>query len=252
MLTGFAQRLRRGETLIGAFICLPAPESAEIFAVLGYDWLILDTEHGPFGPLTAQRMIQAAGGRCGCVVRVPALDEVWIKKALDTGADGVLVPLVNTAEEARRAAAACRYAPAGTRGMGGARCHHYGAKFAEYVAAANESLAVIVQAEHALAVRHIEAIAAVPGVDAVFVGPYDLSASLGKPGRLDDPEVTAAIGRIRDAVRRAGRGLGIYCGSAAEAVRYRGQGFTLIGLGTDLAHLTRAAAAELEHARGRI
>jgi 2-keto-3-deoxy-L-rhamnonate aldolase RhmA len=251
MLTGFTHRLRRGEPLIGAFICLPAPESAELFAVLGYDWLVLDTEHGPFDTLTAQRMLQAVGGRSGGVVRVPASDGVWIKKALDIGADGVLVPLVNTVEDARRAVDACRYAPLGSRGMGGARCHRYGEGFDAYVARANDEVAVIVQAEHAAALRNIEAIAAVPGVDAIFVGPYDLSASLGRPGRIDDPEVTAAIARIRDAARKAGRALGIYCGTAAAARAYLEQGFTLIGMGTDLSNLTRAAGGELAAVRGR-
>ena len=92
MLTDFKERLIRGDTFIGAFVCLPCPESAEVLAEIGYDWLILDTEHGPYGVLEAQRALQAVGRRCPCVVRVPANDDVWIKKALDIGATGVLVP----------------------------------------------------------------------------------------------------------------------------------------------------------------
>ncbi|MCU0539791.1 MAG: aldolase/citrate lyase family protein [Desulfobacterales bacterium] len=249
MPTDFKARLARGETFIGAFICLPAPESAEIFAELGFDWLILDTEHGPYNELTAQRMLQAVGRRCPCVVRVPSSEEVWIKKALDIGAAGVLVPLVNTPETAARAAAACRYAPEGVRGMGGARAHRYGIGFAEYVAQANRSIVTIIQAEHITAVENIEAIIEVPGVDAVFIGPYDLSASMGKPGRVQDPEVQAAIRRVRDAVRRAGRPLGIYCSDAAAARDFIRQGYTLIGLSTDLNHLAGAAAAALAAAR---
>lgn len=249
MPTDFKARLARGETFIGAFICLPAPESAEIFAELGFDWLILDTEHGPYDELTAQRMLQAVGRRCPCVVRVPSNEEVWIKKALDIGADGVLVPLVNTPDTAARAAAACRYAPEGVRGMGGARAHRYGIGFAEYVARANRSIVTIIQAEHISAVENIDAIIEVPGVDAVFIGPYDLSASMGKPGRVRDPEVQAAIRRVRDAARRAGRPLGIYCSDAADARDFIRQGYTLIGLSTDLNHLTGSAAAALAAAR---
>jgi 2-dehydro-3-deoxyglucarate aldolase/4-hydroxy-2-oxoheptanedioate aldolase len=249
MRNEFKQRVKQGEKLIGAFVCLPVPESAEIFAELGYDWLILDTEHGPYGTLTVQRMVQAVAGRSACIVRIPSNEEVWIKKALDTGADGVLVPLVNTAEVAGRVAAACRYAPAGTRGMGGARCHRYGAGFQDYVDRAEEKVSVIVQAEHAEAVANIEAIAAVPGIDGIFIGPYDLSASLGKPGRIDAPEVQATIRKVREATLAAGLALGIYCDTADTAARYLGQGFTLIGMSTDLACLIRAAGQALEQAR---
>lgn len=249
MLTDFKDRLTRGETFIGAFICLPSPESAEIFAELGYDWLIIDTEHGPFGELTAQRMLQAVGKRCPCVVRVPSNEAVWIKKALDIGSAGVLVPLVNTAETAARVARACRYAPEGVRGMGGARAHRYGAGFQEYVAQANQKVVAIVQAEHIEAVQNIAAIVSVPGIDAVFVGPYDLSASMGKPGRVNDPDVQAAIRTVRDAVRSAGLKLGIYCSDPDAAGDFVEQGYTLIGMSTDLNHLAASAGAALAAAR---
>ena len=248
MLTDFKARLTRGEHLIATFLCLPCPESAEIMAELGFDWLILDTEHGPYDTLTAQRLAQAAVRR-PCVVRVASNEEVWIKKALDIGAAGVLVPLVNTAEVAGRVARACRYAPAGTRGMGGARAQRYGLGFEEYVAGANDKLAVIVQAEHIEAVENIEAIAAVPGIDAIFVGPYDLSASMGRPGRIDDPAVREAVERVRVATLEAGLRLGIYCGDAASARERLAQGFTLIGLSTDLNHLAAAAGSALASVR---
>jgi 2-dehydro-3-deoxyglucarate aldolase/4-hydroxy-2-oxoheptanedioate aldolase len=251
MLTDFKTRLIRGDAFVGAFLCLPSPESAEIFAELGYDWLIIDTEHGPFDVLTAQRMLQAVGRRCPCVVRVPSWEEVWIKKALDIGAAGVLVPLVNTPAIAARVAAAARYAPEGTRGMGGARAHRYGVGFQEYVAHANREIAVIVQAEHIEAVDHIDAIAAVPGIDAIFVGPYDLSASMGRAGRIQDPEVQTAIRRVRDAALASGRKLGIYCRDPDSARDFMRQGYTLIGMSTDLNYLTQSAGAALAAAKGR-
>jgi 2-dehydro-3-deoxyglucarate aldolase/4-hydroxy-2-oxoheptanedioate aldolase len=249
MLTDFKSRLTQGEALIGAFICLPSPESAELFAELGYDWLIIDTEHGPYGELTAQRMLQAVGRRCPAVVRVPSNEDVWIKKALDIGAAGVLVPLVNTPETARRVSRACRYAPEGTRGMGGARAHRYGIGFQSYVTGANRAVAAIIQAEHIEAVENIEAIADVPGIDAIFVGPYDLSASMGKPGQVNDPEVQAAVRKIRDATLRAGLRLGIYCSDPESARDFVRQGFTLIGMSTDLNYLFQSAGAALAAVR---
>jgi 2-dehydro-3-deoxyglucarate aldolase/4-hydroxy-2-oxoheptanedioate aldolase len=245
MLTDFKTRLTRGDVFVGAFICLPCPESAELLAELGYDWLIIDTEHGPYDVLTAQRMLQAVGRRCPGVVRVPSNEDVWIKKALDIGAAGVLVPLVNTPEIAARVQRACRYAPEGTRGMGGARAHRYGIGFQDYVADANREIAAIVQAEHIDAVNHIDAIAAVPGIDAIFIGPYDLSASMGKPGRIQDPEVQAAIRRIRDAAFKAGLKIGIYCSDPESAREFIRQGYTLIGMSTDLNYLTQSAGAAL-------
>jgi 2-dehydro-3-deoxyglucarate aldolase/4-hydroxy-2-oxoheptanedioate aldolase len=196
-------------------------------------------------------MLQAVGRRCPCVVRVPSWEEVWIKKALDIGAAGVLVPLVNTPAIAGRVAAAARYAPEGTRGMGGARAHRYGVGFQDYVAHANREIAVIVQAEHIEAVDHIDAIAAVPGIDAIFVGPYDLSASMGRPGRIQDPEVQAAIRRVRDAALASGRKLGIYCTDPESARDFMRQGYTLIGMSTDLNYLTQSAGAALAAAKGR-
>ena len=249
MLTDFKQRLERGERFIGTFISLPSPESAEIFAEVGYDWLIIDTEHGPFDVLLAQRMLQAVGGRCPCVVRVPSNEEVWIKKALDIGSAGVLVPLVNTAATAARVARACRYAPAGVRGMGGARAQRYGVGFQDYVERADRDILAIVQAEHIQAVENIEAIVRVPGIDAVFVGPYDLSASMGKPGQIRDPEVTSAIRRVRDAVLGAGLKTGIYCSDGAAAREFLQQGYTLIGMSTDMSLLVHVAGKELAAAR---
>jgi 2-dehydro-3-deoxyglucarate aldolase/4-hydroxy-2-oxoheptanedioate aldolase len=249
MLTDFKDRLTRGDAFIGAFICLPSPESAEIFAELGYDWLIIDTEHGPYDVLMAQRMLQAASRRCPCVVRVPSNEDACIKKALDIGSAGVLVPLVNTAETAARVVRSCRYAPEGVRGMGGARAHRYGIGFQDYVVQANRKIVTIVQAEHIEAVDNIEAIVRVPGIDAVFVGPYDLSASMGKPGRINDPEVQAAMGKVRQAALKAGVRLGIYCADGDSARSFLQQGYTLIGLSTDLNHLVASAAAALSAAR---
>ena len=242
MDSGFITALRGGRRLVGTIVGLPSPEVAEIMAGAGFDWLFIDAEHGPIDTLTAQRMLQAAG-RCPCIVRVPAGDEVWLKKVLDIGVAGVLVPQVRTASEVERVIAHCRYPPQGARGVGAARAHAYGARYAEYAAAANETIAVIVQAENREAIDNIEAIASVPGLDAVFVGPYDLSASFGKLGAVDDARVAGAIRRVRDACRERSVALGAFAATPDAARPLMEDGFNLIAVGADTSALVSASHA---------
>ena len=246
MNLNFRSRLKKGERLIGTLVSLPSPEIAEILAEVGFDWLFLDTEHGVYNAVEAQAMLQAVGGRCAGIVRVPAGDDVWIKKALDIGADGVIVPLVRTAKEAAAIVSACKYPPEGTRGVGLSRAHKYGIGFEDYIEKANKEVAVILQVENRDAVNNIESIVAVDGLDAIFIGPYDLSASLGKLGQVNDPEVIAAINHVRDTCLRHKVGLG-YFGATAEAVQpFIDQGFTLITVGTDSLLMARSAADALK------
>ncbi|MGR9107569.1 MAG: HpcH/HpaI aldolase family protein [Gammaproteobacteria bacterium] len=241
----FRQKLRSGETLLGTMITLPSPEMVEIMVDIGFDWLFIDCEHAPFDSRVAQSLLQAAGDRCACVIRVPCSDDVWIKKMLDIGAAGIIVPQVNSAEQARRAIQSCKYPPRGTRGVGLGRAHRFGAQFSEYLASANDEVAVILQAEHIDAVRSIEEITSLPGVDAILVGPYDLSASLGKIGQVDDPEVVQAIDRVRDTCRQKAIPLG-YFGVSPAAVRpYLDQGYRLITVGIDVLFAQTAAAEAL-------
>ena len=157
-------------------------------------------------------ILQAVGHRVPCIVRVPAAEEVAIKRVLDLGATGIIAPQVNTAEQAAAVVRAARYAPQGQRGVGLARAHGYGFQFQSYVESANEQIAVIVQAEHALAVENIEQIVQVEGVDAVQLGPYDLAASLGKMGQVDDPEVTQAIDHVTKTCQAANHAVGLLRG----------------------------------------
>jgi 2-dehydro-3-deoxyglucarate aldolase len=238
-------RLLAGELLVGTIVTLPTPEIAEILAGLGFDWLFIDAEHAPIGIRDAQAMLQAVGSDCPCLLRVPIGDQVWIKQALDIGAAGVIVPQVHTAEQAEWVVRLCKYPPEGSRGVGVARAHGYGSRFAEYLATANERLAVVIQAESAQAVCSIDSIVKVPGIDAVFIGPYDLSASLGKPGQLDDPEVTGAIAAVKESCQKAGIRLGAF-GTDAAAVRpFIEQGFSLIAVGIDTLFLSKAASGVL-------
>ena len=241
----FRSRLRRGDKLIGTMVTLPTASTAEILADSGFDWLFIDGEHGPLETRDILAILQAVGHKVACVVRVPASDEVQIKKVLDLGADGIIVPQVNTAKQAADIVRFARYAPLGSRGVGLARAHGYGARFQEYLETANDNVAVIVQAEHVDAVKNIDAIVEVPGVDAIQLGPYDLSASLGKMGLIDDPAVTDAIERITEACRVAHIPMGQFGVTTSDLQPYIDKGYTLITAGVDTLFLGSAAKKTL-------
>jgi 2-dehydro-3-deoxyglucarate aldolase len=246
MVGSFRRRLWARESLIGTMVTLPVPAIAEILADLGFDWLFVDGEHGPLETREILAILQAVGDRVPCLVRVPGAEEPPIKRALDLGAEGIIVPQVNTVEQAASVVRYARYAPAGSRGVGLARAHGYGLRFQEYLDAANQSVAVIVQAEQAQAVENIESIVKVEGIDAVLIGPYDLAASLGKMGRIDDRAVTDAIDHVTKTCQAAGVPLG-YFGISAQAIRpYMERGYTMIAAGVDTLFLAGAARRLLE------
>jgi 2-dehydro-3-deoxyglucarate aldolase len=249
MANDFRARLKNRDKLLGTMVTLASAASAEVLASLGFDWLFIDGEHGPLETRELGEILQAVGHKTACIVRVPEAAEVPIKKALDLGAHGIIVPQVNTAEQAADAVRWARYAPEGARGVGLARAHGYGVNFREYLSSANRDIAVIVQAEHVSAVENIEAIVRVPGVDAVLLGPYDLSASLGKMGQIDDALVVAAIGRVTDVCRAAGMPLGYFGVTAAAVQPYVARGYTLIVAGVDTLYLASGAKALLEELR---
>ncbi len=237
----FRRRLVAGETLLGTIVSLRSPEVAELLAETGFDWLFIDGEHGAFDIANIQTVLQAADSLKTCIVRIPALDEAAIKKVLDIGATGVIVPQIHTAEQAEAVVRWGRYPPQGGRGLGVARVQRYGFALQRYADSANEEVVLIVQAESADSVENIDAIAAVPGIDAVLIGPYDLSASLGHAGQVDHPVVTEAIAHIIQVCKAYDRPLGIF-GMTADSVRpYRDQGVTLIAVGMDSVLLGTAA-----------
>jgi 2-dehydro-3-deoxyglucarate aldolase/4-hydroxy-2-oxoheptanedioate aldolase len=233
MKTEFRKQLLGGRPLIGTLVTLPSPEIAELLATAGFDWLFVDLEHGALDPLCAQRILQAAGAFVPCLVRVPSLEEAWIKKCLDIGADGIILPHIMSAEEAERAVRLCKYPPAGQRSVGVARAHGYGRTFSQTVADANETVAVVVQIEHIRAVENIDAIAAVAGIDALFIGPYDLSASMNRTGQVDAPEVVEAIAAVRRRAQSAKIPLGIFAVAPETAAAYLDAGYTLVAVGLD-------------------
>ena len=199
-MTNLKARLKAGEKLLGAWTTTDSPDNAEVMALAGIDFLLMDHEHGQATLPAAIAQLRAIKGTgCAGLMRVPSNDAVYIKRVLDAGIQGIMVPQVGTAEEARAAVAACRYPPGGIRGAaGGTRATSYGADM-EYYGRAADELLVIVQIETPEAVENTAAIAAVDGVDVVFVGPRDLSAQIGKLNRFEDPELRALITRIEDA-----------------------------------------------------
>jgi 4-hydroxy-2-oxoheptanedioate aldolase len=237
-MTTLKERLARGEVTRGIWQNLPGPEAAEIAAQAGFDWVLIDGEHGPWDPAGIRLKLIAVPD---AVVRVP-VDEAWvIKQALDLGARTLLVPLVDTAEQAAAAVDAARYPPEGVRGVGSmvARAGGWGAD-AGYVGRANDEVSVWVQAESRAALSNLEAICAVPGVDCVFLGPADLAWDMGL--RPDHPEVIAAL---EDAVRRiagAGTPPGIF---AADPERWVRAGARVVAMGSDAMVLTAGLRALL-------
>jgi 2-keto-3-deoxy-L-rhamnonate aldolase RhmA len=230
----FKNRLANRERLIGTLLTLPSPEIAEICADAGFDWLFLDMEHGLLDLRDVQRITQTVGGRCACLVRIPENEEMWIKKTLDTGAAGIIMPHINTPEEAARTINWGKYPPLGGRSVGIARAQRYGADILDSIETTNRSAVFVVQAEHIDAVRNIETILKVGGVDAVFVGPYDLSASMGKLGRLEDRDVREAIKTVRDACARRKIPSGIFAGTLETGQQALIDGHSLLCCGMDI------------------
>ncbi|MCX6578708.1 MAG: aldolase/citrate lyase family protein [Candidatus Aminicenantes bacterium] len=244
-MTTFKQKLRQKLPLIGTIQELPAAEVTEILASAGFDWLFVDMEHSAIDISCMQHILQAGQRHCPCIVRSPSHEEVWLKKILDAGADGIIIPLVNTAEEAKRVIRFCKYPPEGGRSIGIARAQGYGMNFREYVAEANEKIAVILQMEHIDAVKNIDAIVKVPGIDALFIGPYDLSGSMGMTGQVNTPEVRRQIEILGNACIAAGLPMGIFTTDPAEVKPLMEKGYSLIAVGIDAMILGKAAKETL-------
>ena len=232
-MKSFRERLKSGEILLSTLVSFPSPEIVELLSKLEFDWLFIDGEHGPFGTLEMQRMLQASSGNCPCLIRVPGNDLVYIKQALDIGAAGIIVPQINNAEEAQAAVRAAKYPTRGNRGVGLARAHEYGISFTDYLTNADNETCVVIQAETRGAIEHIESISAIEDVDAIFIGPYDLSANLGYTGQIDHPEVVAAITKVEHACKQANVKLGYFGVNAESVLPYKEKGFTLLTVGVD-------------------
>lgn len=250
MNSTFKSRLKSDEKLMGTLLSLPSPEIAELLAKSGFDWLFVDMEHSTIDLKDAQRMIQAASPFAHCIVRVPGNDEIWIKRILDTGAEGIIVPQVNTKEEAEIAVQNAKYPTQGDRSVGISRAHDYGLSFNTYMRRANEDITLIIQCEHIESVKNLPAILQVEGIDAIFVGPYDLSASMGKTGQVKDKEVVANIEKIQSLCAEHNMPAGIFGGTPDAVKNYHHSGFNLVAVSIDMLMISQSAKKILSEMKG--
>jgi 4-hydroxy-2-oxoheptanedioate aldolase len=231
----FRRRVLAREWLTGTFLNLGSPITVEIAGLAGFDWLLIDHEHGPGGEDTMLHQLQAAAATPAFpIVRIAENDTARFKRALDMGALGVMVPYVSTADEARAAVAAMRYPPHGVRGVAKFnRGAGFGGDFEEYYLHAHERLVTVIQIETPQAVENIDAIAAVDGVDVLFVGPTDLSYNMGIRDQLESATFTAALRKVADAAKRHGKAAGILVHQNALVPKVRELGYTFTALGSD-------------------
>jgi len=232
--------------LAGTLLSISAPQVAEIISDSGFDWVLIDMEHSAISLENVQNALQIMGDKLLRIVRVPGNDEIWIKRVLDTGCDGILVPMVNSAAEALKVIQYSKYPLEGKRSVGLSRAHSFGPGFSHYVENANRDLVVMIQIEHRDAVKNIDEILNVKGIDSVFIGPYDLSASMGLTGQLNHPEVKSAIQLIKDKCRKAGRPYGIFGMTAEGLVPELMDGCTFLLCGVDAAILVHSYRELLE------
>jgi len=245
-------RLASKAPLLGSWLSWGFTPVAEVMARAGFEFLVVDQEHTAIGVAEMHALVQVIdlAGKYP-LVRVADNDTTYIKQALDAGAHGVIVPMINSAEEARLAVARAHYPPQGIRGAGLARAQGYGLDFAGYQARAAKETVVIVQIEHIDAVRNIEAILAVDGVDGFIVGPYDLSASLGHPGEWDHPDVKAALDVVGKVVRSTHKAPGFHVVLSDHAgLKSRIEaGYRFIAYGDDMVFLAEKTRDEIAAAR---
>lgn len=233
------QRLLAGESVIGSWINSGSPIVAELMAASGFDFLCVDVEHSAVDLPQVQPLFQAIeSGRPGCaaLVRLHGVDYSFVKRYLDAGADGVIAPLVRTKAEAELLVRACKYPPEGLRGLGFCRANDYGMRIDDEYARANENILVAVQIEHIEAVKNIDEILEVAGIDGVFIGPYDLSASMGIAGQFEHPDYLVALGTIQAACRRHQVVSGIHVVSVDtdEAKARLAEGYQLLAYSLDI------------------
>jgi 2-keto-3-deoxy-L-rhamnonate aldolase RhmA len=235
--------LKQGKPTAGAWLQMTSPFSAEIMARAGFDWLIVDMEHAPGDFLNLASQLQAIGGTdCVPFVRAPWNDPVAIKRILDTGVLGVLIPYVNSAEEARNAVAACKYPPEGIRGLAGSpRAAYFGQNSMDYLKDANEEILVIIAVETGEAIANLDEILAVDGLDGIFIGPMDLATSMGYFGDPSHPEVQQAIATVEEKTLKAGKYLGTVGGSWEQARKKYDKGYQLLMLMSDSVDLAKLA-----------
>jgi 4-hydroxy-2-oxoheptanedioate aldolase len=249
MTISLRDKVISGRTVVGTWVSIPDIAVVEVLAQAGFDYLLIDGEHAPISPSQLFPLAVAAERRgCPVVYRVQTNSADLIKAALDIGIAGLMVPMVESADEAAAVVAAAKYPPAGRRGMGPWRASNYFQDFQDYVASANEQTAIIVQIESRAAVEKAAQIAAVPGIDALFVGPADLSGSLGVPVGKLEPPLLEALKHVVAAGQATGRCVGIDAPSNERLETFAGLGFRLFSFGIDAGYLSDGGRATAQFA----
>ena len=239
------KRMYAGEQLYGTWITVESPIMTELMSSLGFDYFVIDTEHAPLDHLMVQTLMQAMrpDTKTTPLVRVWWNDLVPIKRVLDLGAPGIMVPWINNKDDAEMAVKATRYAPAGLRGCGPRRAAMFDP---DYLKTADQEIMVVLQIETKEAVANIEDICSVEGVDCVYIGPADLSASHGHLGNMGHPDVQAAIDKVYDAAKAAGIGAGIHEASGKSIPERMKKAYNLVTLGNDLVYAKKGVQAQFK------
>jgi 4-hydroxy-2-oxoheptanedioate aldolase len=234
--------LKAGEATVGSWLSVGHPTIGEAMGLAGFDWLIVDMEHGVLGLESVQSLVQAIQTTPATpIVRVPWNEPVIVKQVLETGAMGLLFPQVNSGAEALSAVRSASFPPRGIRGIGSGRGTGFGAWFDEYLQHAGDELLIAVQIEHERALENVREIVAVEGIDLVFVGANDLSASMGLLGQPKHPRVLDAIGLVLREARSAGIAAGLNAADPDDANRRIAEGFQFVGIGQDMMLLSTAS-----------
>jgi 2-dehydro-3-deoxyglucarate aldolase/4-hydroxy-2-oxoheptanedioate aldolase len=243
--------LREGKKTAGAWLQIASPITAEIMSQAGFDWLMIDMEHGPVDILGLIAQLQAIkGSETAALVRAPWNDFVTIKRILDTGVHGLLIPYVNTREEAESAVSACRYPPHGIRGVAGSpRAQGYGQNVQAYLQHANRELLLITAVETPTAASNLDDILAVDGVDGIFIGPMDLATNMGHLGDPKHPDVQEAIAEIEAKVLQTGKVLATISGKWEQAQQLYDRGYQMVMLMADGVSLAKLAAEKVAQFR---
>lgn len=242
------RKLREKEVCYGATITISSPVVSEIMSHLSFDWLWFEMEHSTMNHESVLTMLQATNGSdVSTIVRVPWNDKTMIKRILDTGTDGIIIPLIRTKEDAEYAVRAMKYPPVGERGAGLSRAQCYGLHMGEYMATANEDVMTILMIEHIDAVNNIDEILSVEGIDSIMIGALDLSGSMGILGQTSDPRVEDAIQKVLAASKKADMPCGIIAFDQTQAKDRVSQGFANIVIGMDVVYLSTAAGSSVDN-----
>ena len=245
------ERVLKGEFFAGAWCNLASSITTEMAGAVGFDWVLLDQEHGPGDNMTLLHQMQSlAGARAGVIVRVPWADRILFKKALDLGASGLMIPYVQTVEEAKEIVKLAKYVPQGERGVASSpRCSTFSLNFTDYFANANGSLVTMVQMETPTAVNNAEAIAAVDGIDVLFVGPLDLSISSNYRDMFENDKFVTLLKRVAAAAKNNGKACGILLPHVKWIPLLKGLGYTVIACGADGGYVLNGMKSSLEALR---